>query len=192
VYAAQQIWPDYRNYPDVDTAFVHVARRAGGPFLFALLNATLLIATIGSGFGSQLAVARLLYGMGRDNSLPRRFFGSVDAKRGIPVKNVLLSGFIALGGALMVSYELGAELLNFGAFIAFMGVNAAAVVRYCVRGRWTLGNALPPLLGFAFCFYMWLSLSLHAKIAGSLWLTVGLAYGAAKGKFAGKAGSERP
>ena len=33
-----------------------------------------------------------------------------------------------------MSYQLGAELLNFGAFIGFMGVNLAAFVRYFVRG----------------------------------------------------------
>src|SRR5271165_3179573 len=37
VYAAQLIWPDYRHYPDVDTAFVYVSGRAGGAFLFALV-----------------------------------------------------------------------------------------------------------------------------------------------------------
>ena len=33
VYLAQLIWPDWSSYPDVDTAFVHVAGRAGGPIL---------------------------------------------------------------------------------------------------------------------------------------------------------------
>lgn len=27
VYAGQLVWPDYQHYPDVDTAFVHVAGR---------------------------------------------------------------------------------------------------------------------------------------------------------------------
>src|SRR5213075_2129900 len=48
VYTAQLVWPDYRQYPNVDTAYVFVGGRAGGPALFALLNATLLVATIGS------------------------------------------------------------------------------------------------------------------------------------------------
>ncbi len=49
------------------------------------------------------------------------------------MNNVLLIGAIALTGAFFISYERGVELLNFGAFIAFMGVNAAAFVRYFVR-----------------------------------------------------------
>src|SRR2546430_7207686 len=46
------------------------------------------------------------------------------------------------------SYERGAEMLNFGAFIAFMGVNAAAFVRYFLRAeRKTVWPVLWPLLG---------------------------------------------
>ena len=182
VYAGQLIWPDFQHYPDVDTAFVHVARRAGGPFLFAVLNLTLLLATIGSGFTAQLGAARLLYGMGRDNVIPRRFFGRLEPVSRIPRNNVLFSGALALSGALTLSYQIGAELLNFGAFIAFMGVNIAAFVYYYVQGRnrsWS--HAVPPLLGFAVCCYIWLSLSWTAKIAGTLWLLAGLGYGAWRG-----------
>jgi hypothetical protein len=66
VYAGQLAWPASEAFPDVDTAYVHVAGRVGGPILFQIVNLTLLIATIGSGSGGQLAGARLLYGMGRD------------------------------------------------------------------------------------------------------------------------------
>ena len=61
VYAAQLVWPGSERFPDVDTAFVHVAGRAAGPWLFSLINLTLLVATVGSGMGSQLGAARLLF-----------------------------------------------------------------------------------------------------------------------------------
>ena len=48
---------------------------AGGPGLFHAINLTLLVATVGSGIGSQIAAARMMYGMGRDNAIPRGFFG---------------------------------------------------------------------------------------------------------------------
>src|SRR5215470_8871972 len=38
VYAAQLIWPVSRPFPDIPTAFVHVAGLAGGTWLFQLLN----------------------------------------------------------------------------------------------------------------------------------------------------------
>src|SRR5579872_3697861 len=51
VYAAQLVWPAAQKFPDVDTAYVYVAGRIGGPILFQIVNLTLLIATIGSGSG---------------------------------------------------------------------------------------------------------------------------------------------
>ncbi len=80
-----------------------------------------------------------------------------------------------------MSYQLGAELLNFGAFIGFMGVNLAAFVRYFVRGsQKTFLNLVPPLLGFVVCLYIWASLRTPAKLAGLAWLVAGLLYGAWK------------
>ncbi len=180
VYAAQLVWPTGREFPDVDTAYVHVAGHVGGLWLFHLVNLTLLVATIGSGTGAQLGAARLLYGMGRDNAIPRRFFGYVDPKRRIPRNNVLFTGALALAGAFVLSYQLGAEMLNFGAFIAFMGVNLAAFMRYFVRGEKRFTYFFPPLAGFLICLYIWLNLRWQAKLAGSIWLAVGVLYGAWK------------
>jgi len=179
VYAAQLVWHDNRPFPDVDTAYVHVAGRAGGAWLLQVVNFTLLVASVGSGSAGQLAGARLLYGMGRDNAIPRRFFGRISARRNIPRNNVLFTGALALGGAFVLSYQLAAELLNFGAFIAFMGVNLAAFTRYFLRAdakKWS--HAVPPLLGFTICFYIWLNLRAPARIAGFAWLAMGIAYGA--------------
>jgi amino acid transporter len=137
VYTAQLLWPASQPFPNVDTAFTFVAGRAWVP-LFALVGFTLLVANFGSGMGAQIGAARLLYGMGRSQALPQGFFGAVDPKRRVPRNNVIFVGVIALGGAMLVSagifsYGLGAEMLNFGALIAFMGVNMAAFVRYYVR-----------------------------------------------------------
>ncbi len=183
VYAAQLVWGNWKGFPDVDTAFVHVAGKAGGPAMFAILNATLLVANIGSGSSAHLGAARLLYGMGRSEALPARFFGAVDARRNIPRNNVLLIGAFALVGGLLLTYQLGAEMLNFGAFIAFMGVNVAALTRYWVRSEdRRITNLVWPLLGFGICFYLWWSLRTPAKIAGGLWLGAGVLYGAIRSR----------
>ncbi|HVR60391.1 MAG TPA: APC family permease [Polyangia bacterium] len=181
VYFAQLVWPTGQAFPDVDTAFVHVAGRAAGPWFFVVMNLTLLVANIGSGMGAQLGAARLLYGMGRSNALPPRFFAAIDPKTHVPRNNVLFVGVIALLGAFVLSYGLGAELLNFGALIAFMGVNLAAFVRYFLRERdKKILNLILPLGGFAICFLLWVNLSRLAMIAGACWLALGLAFGAWK------------
>ncbi len=178
VYVAQLAWPGREPFDAaiVDTAFVHVALRVGGRFLFLLLNATLIVANMGSGIAAQFGAARLLYGMGRENALPRRFFGVVSAKTAIPRNNVLLLGLVTLIGSLLLTFERGAEMLNFGAFIAFMGVNVAALVHYKIRSKEkVLMPALIPVLGFLVCAFIWLHLNHAAQLLGSLWLAVGLA-----------------
>jgi amino acid transporter len=183
VYAAQLLQPAGQQFSsqEVETAYAHVAARAGGMWLFHAINLTLIVATIGSGAGAQLSGARLLYGMGRDNAIPKRIFGVIDAKKNIPANNVMWIGAVAFIVALLMSYETGAALLNFGALIGFMGVNIAAFVRYFVRSgvkSWT--NVVPPLLGAIICFGIWLSLETPAKVVGGSWLALGIVYGAWK------------
>lgn len=179
VYLAQLVWPDYSDFPDVDTAYVHVAGRVGGPVLLHIVNFALLVASVGSGSGAQLGAARLLYGMGRDDAIPKRFFGALEPRRAIPRNNVLFVGAIALIGGFLINYQLAAELLNFGAFIAFMGVNLAAFTRYWLRSPdKRLRHFAPPLAGFLICLSIWLNLRPVAKLAGSVWLGFGLLWGA--------------
>jgi putrescine importer len=179
IYIAQLVWPTGQAFPEVDTAFVQVANRVGGSWFFITMNLTLMIACIGSGMAAQLGAARLLFSMGRSNALPRSFFGAVDAKYRIPRNNVVFVGLIALVGAFLFDYSLGAEMLNFGALIAFIGVNAACFLHYFVRSKnRSIWGLLSPLLGGSICFVLWLNLSRMAFIVGTVWIVAGTCYGA--------------
>jgi amino acid transporter len=123
--------------------------------------------------------------MGRSGALPPKFFGYVDPERRVPRNNVWLVGGIALVGAFVLEmsggYDLGAQLLNFGALIAFMGVNFATFVHYFIRQKErTFANSVLPLAGFAICLLLWLNLSTTAKVVGAVWMVVGIAFGAWK------------
>ncbi len=211
VYVAQLVWPASEPFPDVNTAYSFVAGRSWAP-LFSIVGFTLLLANFGSGLGSQIGAARLLYGMGRSNALPKSFFGAVDEKHRIPRNNVFLVGSVALIGAFLLeivagyktyslgsnsltwetvkkimnggeAYGLGAEMLNFGALIAFMGVNAAAFLRYYAKATVKkLTFLVPPVVGFIICLALWLNLSRPAIIVGSIWMAAGIAFGAWKTK----------
>jgi amino acid transporter len=177
VYIAQLVWPRGLAFPDIDTAYVHVSGRMGGPILFLIVNAALLLANIGSGMASQLGAARLLYAMGQDGALPRKFFAAVDAKNRIPRNNVLLIGAICLVGALIFSYQLGTELLNYGALLAFMGVNLASMLRGWRTGRFA--QWFPMLLSFggmATCAVLWWNLGPLAKYVGTGWALIGILF----------------
>lgn len=186
VYLAQLVWPRGAAFPDVDTAYVHIAGRAGGPIMFAIVNGALLVATIGSGMASQLGAARLLLAMGQDGAIPKKFFGRIHPKNRIPRNNVLLIGAICLAGAFIFTYQLGTELLNYGALLAFMGVNASSAVLGWRQGKgkeW--GPIALSMMGFAVCLFIWLNLGTLARIAGTGWALAGVAVWFLHGRRAG-------
>jgi putrescine importer len=183
VYLAQRVWPDYTTFNNLDTAFFDVCQLVGGKFLFNAMALILAIACLGSALTGQVGAARILFGMGRDNALPR-IFASLD-RRNNPVLNLWLIGILALAGALLLDYEKAATLINFGAFLAFLGVNLAVVREFWFRPpsghkRNWLYDILAPGLGFLFCLVIWLSLPVPAKVVGGIWCGIGLIYTAIK------------
>lgn len=183
VYAAQLVMPGVTKFVNTETAYIQITRIAAGAFWAWVLSVTLIVASFGSGAGAQLSGARLLYGMGRSNALPKSLFGWVTEHSRIPAGNVLLIGVITLLCSLVISYETAAELLNFGALIAFMFVNLCAFVHSARRaGRRDPISLLIAVCGFAFSAAIWISLSRRTLLIGCLWLTCGLLFMLLRGK----------
>ena len=186
VYLGTRVWPDWKAFPNLETAFMDVCSRVGGPILFHSMAAILMLAGFGSALTGSLGAARLLFGMGRDNVLPRRVFAHLSPNRNTPTYNLFLIGGIALVGALGLNYighayQHAGELLNFGAFLAFMGVNFAAFWQFTVKrasGKKIniLWDAIVPLGGFAFCALIWWNLNVVAKVVGGIWFLLGVVY----------------
>jgi putrescine importer len=190
VYAAQLVWGSKPFAADrVESAFALISQQVGGVLLFQVMNFTLLVANAGTAIASQLAAGRLLYGMGQGNAIPKSFFGAIEPKHRVPRNGIVLVGVVALIGAATLeyfsgitggsAYAVGAQALNFGAFISFMGVNAAAFTHYWWRGNnrsWS--NFLVPVLGFVICGFIWFHLSSAAMILGAVWMALGIIYGA--------------
>lgn len=183
IYLGQRVWPDYNTFSHVETAFMDVTRRVGGAPLFLAMAVVVIVAVIGSALAAQAGASRLLFGFGRDNVLPRRLFAYLDPKHHSPTFNIWLVGLLALVGSFVLSYEVAAEVLNFGAFLGFMGVNLAVIRQYYIVGKpgrkkWLLTDAIVPGLGFLFCLVIWWGLQRPAKIAGGVWFLAGLVYDA--------------
>lgn len=181
IYLAQQVWPDYNSFPNVETAFFDVSARVGGQLLFNAIAIILCVACFGSALAGQAGAARLLYAMGRDRVLPGKLFPHINKRTAIPDYNIILIGGLTLIVSLILSYQGAAELLNFGAFLGFMGVNLAAIRQFWFRPlpgetKSILTGLLIPLLGFTVCLIIWLSLPAPAKIVGFSWLTIGIIY----------------
>jgi putrescine importer len=181
IYLAQQVWPDYNAFQNPETAFFDVSARVGGTFLFNAIAIILFIACLGSGLAGQVGAARLLFAMGRDGVLPKKIFSHLSSGSQTPTNNIMIMGVLIITGSMVLSYQRAAELLNFGAFLAFMGVNIATLrqfyfLRPAGEKKKILSDLILPVLGFLVCFSIWISLPAPAKIAGALWFLIGFVY----------------
>lgn len=184
VYLGARVWPNWHTFPNLETAFMDVCRRVGGLLLFHSMGIILIVAAFGSALTGGMGAARLLFGMGRDNVLPRKLFGHVGAKSGIPSYSIAFIAVASFGGAVALNYignayEHAGETLNFGAFLAFMGVNFATFWQFAVherhgKARRIIVDAILPLFGFAFCGLIWWNLNPIAKKVGAVWFVLGL------------------
>jgi amino acid transporter len=186
-YLGARVWPDWRSFPNLETAFMDICSRVGGKVLFNSMGFILIVAAFGSGLTGTLGAARLLFGMGRDNVLPKKFFGKLKPGTSTPTNNILLIGGLSFLGAVLLNsigsaYEHAGELLNFGAFLAFMGVNFACFWQFSVisqktgESRRLVRDAILPLMGFLFCLVIWFNLNIIAKTVGGIWFAVGILY----------------
>jgi len=190
VYLAVRVWPDYRTLVNPETAFMDVARVVGGYNLFVAFGVVLLVSSLACGLAGLLGAVRLLYGMGRDNLLPRKIFGHLNAERGNPSYNVAIAGALAYLGTLTLGWERSVEILNFGALMAFMAVNLAAVRHFgfspgMAEKRNMVLDVIVPSLGFLFCLVIFLGLQGSTLVAGAIWLVVGGLYVVLKTKALG-------
>ena len=179
-YLGQLVWPDFRSYPKVETAFLDVSQRVGGATLLWLVSVALMVAGLASAVTGQASASRLLFGMGRDRLLPSLFV-YIHPKYSTPTYGVLVMGAITVLGGFFFSFQLAAEAINFGALLGFMCVNLSVISHYFIRGRQREGrqlltNLLMPLGGFLVCLYVFINLSRTATVIGVIWCAAGILY----------------
>ncbi|QQK75776.1 APC family permease [Salicibibacter cibarius] len=179
-YFMQSLFPDVSQFSDIEGASPEIAAFIGGNLFLALFLAGALISVFASGMAAQASASRLLYAMGRDGTLPRRFFGYVHPRFHTPVLNIVLIGVLALS-ALLLDLESATALINFGAFAAFTFVNLCVIIHFTKAGevrsvRSIINHIISPLIGIGFLIYFWASLDLFSVTVGVIWTVVGVVY----------------
>ncbi|GAA5156085.1 APC family permease [Amycolatopsis dongchuanensis] len=168
------------QFDDPSSAGYALSNLVGGKVFADIINVVTLVGGFASGLTIQASTSRLLYVMGRDGVLPRRFFGHLHSKLRTPVPNLLLIGAAALL-ALNLSIETATSFINFGAFLGFTLVNLC-VIAYFVRQRRkgarpsVFTHVLVPLAGAAVDVYLLTQLSPVARYLGLGWLALGVVY----------------
>lgn len=176
-YISQLAFPS-NAFTDVDSGSLDVMRAAGGGFLSSFFTAAYIAGCIGSALTSQASVARILFAMGRDGILPRKFFGHVSPRFSTPIYAILLVSLVSLI-AIVIDLATLASIISFGALAAFSAVNLSVIKHYFIDLRERSGPALlryliMPLIGFILTVWLWTSLSSLTMVVGLCWLGIGL------------------
>jgi amino acid transporter len=135
------------------------------------------------------AVSRILYGMGRDNILPKKFFGHLSKRFMTPVNNIVLTTLIALSAIFYSDNVFGAaSLIAFGAVCGFFMVNLSVIFHYYIKLNKRKGFDLcryliAPIIGMGSLVVVFIYMDSSAKVLGLVWMAIGLVYLAFKTKF---------
>lgn len=182
-YLAQLAWPDVNTFPEKKEVVVfQLAERIGGDLFEDAVFFIIIVAGVSCALVAQASASRLLYSMGRDNVLPRRFFGYISPKYQTPVYNILLMGVVSLVGGLVSSFQQVAEVVNFGAFLGFICVSLSVIFHYLKHrhtaprklGIW--GHVILPTVAILVCVFIFFNLSTTAKTLGAVWTVAGVVY----------------
>ena len=188
-YVAQLAWPEaylYIEDPEVGIFefFYHLDLFWMADVFFVTDN----LATFICAMAAMAAVSRILYGMGRDNMLPKSFFGKLSPRFQTPVNNIVLTSLVAMTALFYQDNLFGAaSLIAFGVVVGFFMVNFAVVNHYYIRlkrrgGKDTLKYLVMPCIGMITLFIAFIYIETNAKILGSVWIIIGIVYLAIKTK----------
>jgi len=179
-FLAQASFPDNSKFTNIDVAFLDVAKAVGGSTLSTFITIAMIAGAIAFSLDAQAGAVRLLYGMGRDGVLPKKFFAYLHPKTKVPVFSTLLLAILCIGFSWIDLNKLF-PMINFGGLVAYMMVNISVIIRYYVKDKQRgvsgfINYLLLPALGFVTCLSLWLGLSADAKTIGGFWAIAGIIY----------------
>jgi amino acid transporter len=194
-------WKQLISQPGwADTALMKVSEIAGGRGFAAFYTAGFLLAMGVFNVVATAAGARLLYGMGRDNMLPKRIFAAINDRWKTPHWNIILIVVIEYVLGIVLTVEKITTLINYGALGGFVALNVGVIWLYYVKKK---GNApeslhevpnwvptaayfpryfLAPLAGCIVVGWVFVSLDKYALAVGTIWLLIGIIFEAVKTK----------
>jgi len=180
----QSLFPDISSFNEEsmqNSALPQIAFMVGGNLFKILLTSAAFAATVASSLASHASVSRLLYVMGRNGRGPiGRFFGHLHPSFQTPSYAVIFVGVVSLG-AIALTLDFVASLINFGALIAFTFVNLTVIVYFAYRrreingARQILRNIVLPGIGVMLTVLLWLYLSAESTRYGIIWFAIGIA-----------------
>ena len=189
-YIAQVAWPDaWKEMTDPMTGIFDLFEHMQTGYMSTTFLVIDNCASLACALTATAAVARILYGMGRDGVLPKKFFGYIHPKFQSPVKNILLVSTLSLTSIIFSENLYGAlSLVSFGALTAFTLVNLSVIFQYVGKDKKRgftdlIKYMMIPICGAIVSIYLFASIAPAGKIVGSCWLLIGIIYSAITTNF---------
>lgn len=180
-YLSHLVHPDVNSFQNPDSATVEIAAAIGGNLFTAIFLGATIVGTFASALSAQASVSRVLFAMGRDSVLPKKWFGYVHPRYKTPSFNLLLVGGLSFVIALTLDLATAASFMNFGALIAFLFVNLSVISYYFVKQKQRTFRGIVfylvlPLIGAGFMIALLAGLDKHALLLGGGWTLCGVIY----------------
>lgn len=197
-YFGMLVVPDWKSHMNnetwVNTVLFQVSKMTGGEGFGIFFTAGYLTELAVFNLVATAAGARLLYGMGRDNMLPKAVFAKVNKRWKTPHWSIIIIVSIEFILGLSSNMATLSNLVNYGALFGFAALNLSVVWLYYVKKKgessiklgstpnWKptgishLRYLLLPIIGFFIILYVWISMDKLAIIIGSSWLVIGAVY----------------
>jgi amino acid transporter len=177
IYVLALIHPSY-TFADIDNAGFEVLQQATGPTFSSWFTLALIVSNLAAVISAQAGCSRLLYAMARDEVLPKTFFGYLSPRFRTPSLSIGLMGVVMLLGE-WLDIDTATSCVNFGAFSAFLAVNACVVFdgsfgRRELRAGWPAAGLA--LAGAAASLWLIVSLSRTALTVGLVWFSLGMLF----------------
>lgn len=180
-YIAQAMWPvAYLGLEDPDSGIFELLAKItvlpGMDVMFLIVDN---VGSVACALSGQAAVIRIMYNMGRDNILPKKFFGKMN-KNGVPINNLIVVAIIGLVAILFSDNVMaGAELISFGAVTGFILVNISVPAYFLIRKKERGAAAIfkygvMPAIAAIICIILWLNIATMGKTVGLIWLVIGV------------------
>lgn len=167
-------------YSNPDNAAYEIARQVAPSVFGGIFLVGTIAGQFAAGLAAQASGARLLYAMGRDGVMPKKFFGHLNRKTKTPSNAIILTGIVALF-AIFLDVTKATAYINFGGLVAFIFVNLSVIAHYYIRNRERSGKGfflylIFPILGALFCLYLLIHLDTFAILLGCAWVVAGIIY----------------
>lgn len=165
-------------------ALFYITKQTGGVVFATVYAIGFIVSMAVFNIVATAATARLLFGMGRDGMISKKYFASVSQRFKTPYFSILLIMLISfVVGALGNLAEI-ARLVNYGALFGFACLNAAVITMYFKKQDLLYENPCKrffvylvfPFMGFVIVTLVFASLSRQTYICGTVWLLIGIVY----------------